>query len=149
VEPELELTLPARAESLAIVRDTLRALGGALAIDDQKLADICLAATEACTNVVLHAYPDGAEGPLEVVVFGDRRDQDELMLVVSDCGRGTHEPTRTPGLGLGLQLITALAESACVSRNGDGRTEVEMIFSLNGSLASPAKSPANATALAR
>jgi anti-sigma regulatory factor (Ser/Thr protein kinase) len=147
VEPELELTLPARAESLAIVRDTLRSLGAALTIDEQRLADICLAVTEACTNVVLHAYPDGREGPLDILVWGgDEQDgrpapspdggerrapaQGELTIVVGDCGRGTHMPPSTPGLGLGLRLISALATSARVSSVAEGRTEVEMTFSL-------------------
>jgi serine/threonine-protein kinase RsbW len=65
----MELTLPARAGSLAIVRDALRALGKLLEIDDQKLADVCLAVTEACTNVVVHAYPEGSDGPLDVIVW--------------------------------------------------------------------------------
>jgi two-component sensor histidine kinase len=65
----MELTLPARAESLAIVREALRALGGVLGIDGQTLADISLAVTEACTNVVVHAYPQGSDGPLDVVVW--------------------------------------------------------------------------------
>jgi anti-sigma regulatory factor (Ser/Thr protein kinase) len=65
----MELTLPARAGSLAIVRDALRALGKLLGIDEQKLADICLAVTEACTNVVVHAYPDESDGPLDVIVW--------------------------------------------------------------------------------
>jgi anti-sigma regulatory factor (Ser/Thr protein kinase) len=145
----MELTLPARAESLAIVRDTLRALGGALSIDDQKLADICLAATEACTNVVLHAYPDDEEGPLGIVVCGDHHDREELTITVSDCGQGTHEPPRTPGLGLGLRLISALTKSARVTRDDDGRTEVEMIFSLAASSVAPYERLASSTAAAR
>jgi serine/threonine-protein kinase RsbW len=182
VEPEMELTLPARAESLAIVRDALRALGSVLALDEQRLADICLAVTEACTNVVLHAYPDD-DGPLDVIVWAcspaeagreeaaradiasggaeaavgelDRTTgtrevaEDELTVIVGDCGRGTHEPPRTPGLGLGLRLISALTKSARVVSNDEGRTEVEMIFSLAASSASSTPSLARATAAPR
>jgi two-component sensor histidine kinase len=150
----MELTLPARAESLAIVRDALRSLGAALAVDEQRLADICLAVTEACTNVVLHAYPDGLEGPLDILVWGgaeqngrtapspDGAEQrapahDELTIVVGDCGRGTHLPPSTPGLGLGLRLISALTTSAHVSSVGDARTEVQMTFSLAANSESP------------
>ncbi len=167
VEPEMELTLPARAESLAIVRDALRALGGVLAIEQQVLADMCLAVTEACTNVVLHAYPDDDEGPLEVIVWNGgapvaerdpapdesarpREDaEDELTVIVGDFGRGTHVATSTPGLGLGLRLISALTKSTRVSSNADGRTEVEMTFSLAASPGSPALSLSSATASPR
>ncbi len=65
--PDMQLTLPARAENIAIVRHAFGALGEAYALDAQTLSDIRLAVTEACTNVVVHAYPDGREGPMEVL----------------------------------------------------------------------------------
>ena len=48
--------------------------GSATSLDvpDQTLADIKLAVTEACTNVVVHAYPDG-EGPMGAARVGRRR----------------------------------------------------------------------------
>ena len=52
---------------MAIVRHAIGALGEATRLDAQTLSDIRLAVTEACTNVVVHAYPDGSEGPLEVL----------------------------------------------------------------------------------
>jgi anti-sigma regulatory factor (Ser/Thr protein kinase) len=67
IAPDIELLLPARAENVAIVRHAFGALGEALDVDPQTLSDILLAVTEACTNVVVHAYPDGREGPLEVL----------------------------------------------------------------------------------
>src|SRR5438046_504826 len=63
--PDIELRLPARAENVAVVRHALSGVGEALEIGEQTLADIRLAVTEACTNVVVHAY-DEAGGPMEV-----------------------------------------------------------------------------------
>src|SRR3954451_19393926 len=78
--PDLSLTLPARAENVAVIRHAIGGLGEALEIDDQTLSDLKLAVTEACTNAVVHAYPNG-EGPIEVAVYiGDHL----LMLVVRD-----------------------------------------------------------------
>jgi serine/threonine-protein kinase RsbW len=182
VKPEMELTLPARAGSLAIVRDALRALGRLLGIDEQKLADICLAVTEACTNVVVHAYPEGSDGPLDVIVWLERPQmavaqvigapagasdvfadaatqtaesalagkagepaEQELTVIVRDCGSGTDTPAANPGLGLGLRLIASLAKSARVTSDVDMRTEVEMTFSLTSS---PTRAPAGAPAAA-
>jgi serine/threonine-protein kinase RsbW len=126
--PDLSLTLPARAENVAVVRHAIGGLGEALDIDDQTLSDVKLAVTEACTNAVVHAYPDG-EGPLEVAAYV--RDDDRLVLVVRDEGRGIVPRTDSPGLGLGLPLIATLAEALELGSDGDQRTEVRMTFRLS------------------
>ena len=43
--PDLVLTLPARAENVAVVRHAFGGLGDALDVDDQVLADVKLAVT--------------------------------------------------------------------------------------------------------
>jgi anti-sigma regulatory factor (Ser/Thr protein kinase) len=129
--PDLELTLPARAENVAVVRHAVGGVGEALAVDDQTLSDIKLAVTEACTNVVVHAYPDG-EGPLGVLA--SLRD-DRLTIVVRDEGRGIVPRTDSPGLGLGLPLIATLADSLELGTGDDEATEVRMTFRLGEGLA--------------
>jgi serine/threonine-protein kinase RsbW len=125
--PDIEFVLPARAENVAIVRHALGALGEVLEVGEQKLADIRLAVTEACTNVVVHAYPEGQEGPLEVLasLLGD-----DLLVVVRDEGRGIMPRSDSPGLGLGLPLIASLADAVRLGHDAQGRTEVRMTFSL-------------------
>jgi len=121
---DMQLALPARAENVAIVRHALGALGDVCTIDPQTLSDVRLAVTEACTNVVVHAYPDGQEGPMEVTATLMR---DELRVVVRDAGGGFDPHAESPGSGLGLPLIASLAES--VEIEGDGRgTEVRITF---------------------
>jgi serine/threonine-protein kinase RsbW len=124
---DMQLALPARAENIAIVRHAFGALGDAYALDAQTLSDIRLAVTEACTNVVVHAYPDGGEGPMEVLatLLGE-----ELRVVVRDEGRGIGPRPDSPGLGLGLPLIASLTESVELGRDAQERTEVRMTFSL-------------------
>src|SRR4051812_50214509 len=61
--PDFELTLPARAENVAVVRHAFGGLGEALDVPDHALADVKLAVTEACTNVVVHA-DGGGGGPM-------------------------------------------------------------------------------------
>jgi anti-sigma regulatory factor (Ser/Thr protein kinase) len=109
------------------VRHAFGALGDAYALDAQTLSDIRLAVTEACTNVVVHAYPDGEEGPMEVLatLLGD-----ELRVVVRDEGRGIGPRPDSPGLGLGLPLIASLTESVELGRDQEERTEVRMTFAL-------------------
>jgi serine/threonine-protein kinase RsbW len=124
----MQLTLPARAENIAIVRHTLGAFGEAFAVDAQILSDIRLAVTEACTNVVVHAYPDGVEGPLEVLASLTERD---LNVTVRDEGKGITPRQDSPGLGLGLPLIASLADSVQLGRDEQERTEVRMTFVLD------------------
>lgn len=130
MEPRFELTLPARPENVAVVRHAFGGLADAFDITDQTLADIKLAVTEACTNVVVHAYPDG-EGPIVVSATIDEGDE-QLTVVVADEGRGIVPRADSPGLGLGLPLIATLADSLELGSADGGRTEVRMTFSLNG-----------------
>jgi len=133
--PDMELALAARAENIAIVRHALGGLGEAYAVTDQKLADIRLAVTEACANVVVHAYPDGSSGPMEVLAhYGT----DELTVVVRDRGCGIRPRSDTPGLGLGLSMMAALAKSVQLGHDGEAGTEVRMTFALADEVSSPA-----------
>ena len=127
--PDMEMSLPARAENIALVRHAFGALGEALTVDEQLLADMRLAITEACSNVVVHAYADREPGPLEVdaTLTGN-----ELTVVVRDEGPGIAPHPGSPGLGLGLPLIASLAESVELGRDEHERTEVRMTFALDG-----------------
>jgi serine/threonine-protein kinase RsbW len=126
--PDVRLTLPARAEGVAVVRQALAGMADALAFDQAVLADMKMAVSEACTNVVVHAYEDD-DGMLEVDMMAD---EVGLTIRVRDHGAGirpqagrSHEG---PALGLGLPLIAALTD-AFELRGGTGQgTEVRMTF---------------------
>jgi serine/threonine-protein kinase RsbW len=131
MEPDMEIALAARAENIAIVRHALGGLGETYAVPEQKLSDVRLAVTEACANVVVHAYPDGHEGPMEVVAsMQDGR----LTVLVRDWGRGIRPRPDSPGLGLGLSLIAALAEQVQLGHSSEEHTEVRMTFALSDSM---------------
>jgi serine/threonine-protein kinase RsbW len=129
--PDLELKLPARAENVAVVRHAFGGFGEALTVDEQTLSDIKLAITEACTNVVIHAYEEGETGDLEVDASVDD-DERRLMVVIRDRGRGIVPRPDSPGLGLGLPLIATLAASLELGKDDDDNTEVRMSFALDG-----------------
>src|ERR1700730_15279166 len=125
--PDIELALPARAENIAVVRHAFGALGEALGVREETLSDIRLAVTEACTNVVLHAYDERSEGPLAVgALIGDGR----LVVTGRDRGGGITPRPDPPGLGVGLPLIASLAESLELKSVNDRETEVRMTFRL-------------------
>src|SRR5918997_6056650 len=126
--PDLELKLPARAENVAVIRHAFGGFAEALSVDEQPLADIKLAVTEACTNVVIHAYEDGEDGDLEVDASIDA---ERLTVVIRDNGRGIVPRPDSPGLGLGLPLIATLAESLELGKDRADHTEVRMTFRLD------------------
>jgi anti-sigma regulatory factor (Ser/Thr protein kinase) len=83
-----------------------------------------LAVTEACTNVVRHAYAD-EQGPIDVVI---RPEGDTLLVTVADRGRGLGPSADTAGPGLGLPLIAALTDSLEVQRTGGTGSRLIMSF---------------------
>jgi serine/threonine-protein kinase RsbW len=125
--PEVLLNMPARAEGVGVVRQALAGLADALAFDAAVLSDMKMAVTEACTNVVVHAY-DEEPGELEVAMVAG---EEHLTIVVRDRGSGiTPKPARTepPALGLGLPLIAALSDSFELRGSAGAGTEVRMTF---------------------
>lgn len=119
----IHISLPAKAENIALIRHALTGVAETLGMDEIGIGDLKTIVTEACTNVVVHAYEDG--GPLDVRAFPE---EGVLTVVVSDHGRGIQPRAdlEHPSLRLGLSLIAALSASFDIKgRNGQG-TEVTM-----------------------
>jgi anti-sigma regulatory factor (Ser/Thr protein kinase) len=123
-DSDIRLTLPARPENVAVVRHVLGALADVLNLSEALRDDMRLAVTEACTNVVRHAYP-GEEGTIDVVV---RPQGDALQVVVSDSGQGVGSSLDTEGPGLGMPLIAALADSLEIERQRGSGSRLVMSF---------------------
>jgi anti-sigma regulatory factor (Ser/Thr protein kinase) len=137
----LQLSLPARAENVAVVRHAISGLAEAIGMEATAVADLKTVVTEACMNVVLHAYEDGGEGPLEVIAEPDSQG---LTVVVRDHGSGIRpraEIERT-SLRLGLALIAALSDSFEIRGAAGEGTEVRMRLALSANgHAAPASHP--------
>jgi anti-sigma regulatory factor (Ser/Thr protein kinase) len=117
-EADVRLTLPARPENVAVVRHVLGAFAEALRLPGPVVEDMRLAVTEACTNVVRHAYDErGEPGPLEIVI---RPVGDMIDVIVSDRGRGLAPSPDRAGPGLGMSLIAALTHKLEVQQAAAG-----------------------------
>jgi len=123
------LTLPARAEFVSVVRHVLGGVVDAWGIDRHDLDDVQIAVTEACVNVVAHAYRDGPAGTMEV--HGGVQDG-QVVVTVRDRGPGVVPHVATAGLGMGIALIGALTERLEFGHAEDGTHEVRMSFARNG-----------------
>jgi serine/threonine-protein kinase RsbW len=122
---DIHLTVPARADSIAVVRHALSALAGPYDLPSAVVDDMRLAVTEACTNVVRHAYGEQA-GRIEVTV---RPASEALQVVVADAGQGMGRSPDTAGPGLGLRLIEAVTDSFAVeSEPGAAGSRLVMSF---------------------
>jgi serine/threonine-protein kinase RsbW len=125
-------------ESVALVRSLIRSIGTAASIERQALEDTITAVSEACNNVVLHAYPLGS-GPLlfSLVIRGRHTEA-----VVRDRGCGMRRPPiGSRGLGMGVVVISALADQARFQSDACTGTEVRMTFgrSAPGPVPAPAR----------
>jgi anti-sigma regulatory factor (Ser/Thr protein kinase) len=128
--PGLILSLPARAENVAVVRHALAGLAEEIGMDEAGIADLKTVVTEACMNVVVHAY-EGEPGPLNVQASPD---PEGLEVIVRDSGSGIkpRADVEHGSLRLGLSLIAALSSSFSIS-GGLGRgTEIQMRLPLKG-----------------
>lgn len=129
----LQMTLPAKAENVAVVRHALAGLAEEIGMDEPAIADLKTVATEACMNVVVHAY-QGEPGPLSVEALPD---EEGLTITVRDEGVGIRPQAEAgrDSLRLGLSLIAALSASFAISGGLNRGTEVTMRVPLRGGVA--------------
>jgi anti-sigma regulatory factor (Ser/Thr protein kinase) len=128
ISERVEIEIAAAASGVPLVRHALRGLLSGLDVTDEVTADIALAVTEACTNAVVHAYPTG-NGMIYVTAA---HMNGGLAVTVRDHGGGMAPRVDTPGLGVGLPVIAAIAQSVEIGTPEGGGTEVRMHFALSG-----------------
>ena len=127
-EPSARIRLPARESGVAVARQFVAGMASRLRVSEQTSEDLKLAATEACTNAVLHAYPNGSAGPVELELGVDA---DDLLLIVRDSGRGPPaeiEFDDESEVGYGLELMHAVSDELELEDAPGGGTEVRMVF---------------------
>jgi len=124
--PAVRLELDSRPETLTLVRGVLAGVAELIGLDPELLDDLKTAVSEACNNVVMHAY-DGETGPLSVRMYIE---PETIEMVVADQGSGL--PALAPAdeaiRGVGLSVIRALAQQADFRARPKGGTEVRMTF---------------------
>jgi serine/threonine-protein kinase RsbW len=126
LDQAISLVIPARPEYISLARLALTGLSRLRELDDETLADLKLAITEAASNSVRHAYSDGA-GTVEVLYS---LQPDRLVIEVSDDGEGFDydtvpatadvEDELTEG-GLGIAIIQTIADEFELGRGPGGR----------------------------
>lgn len=132
--PNLRLTVSNQPENVVLVREMLSGLADTIGLDGNDLNDIRTAVTEACNNVVIHAY-EGTEGPLQVEIFVSTT---AIEVVVRDHGTGIKPRIRSAeeesALGIGLSIIQSLAPRVEFNDLAGNGTEVRMEFATQTTL---------------
>jgi serine/threonine-protein kinase RsbW len=130
---DLSIAMRAQPDSVAVIRAAVAERARKLGLERQVVDDLRTVVSEACTNVVLHAYPDEPEErPLEVDLG---RRQGGLRLTVRDkgCGIQPARGGRARGLRTGLLLIGALSSCFQLRSRRGGGTELTLLIPLAAS----------------
>jgi anti-sigma regulatory factor (Ser/Thr protein kinase) len=146
MDVRIKLEQDSAPESVALIRSVIKSVGTAASIEQRLLEEISTAVSEACNNVVLHAYPLGS-GPL-VFSLVTRGGHTEAVVRDRGCGmRGASISRR--GLGMGVVVISALADQVQFKSDACTGTEVRMTFGLTATGSTPARDPTCARTLPR
>ena len=118
------LVIPARPEYLLLARLALTGVARLAQADEEALADLRLAVTEAAANACRHAYEDG-QG--DVTIQLTLSDDQQLEVIVEDDGPGFESESvaewRAEELGedgMGLAIIRAIAEDVEIGPRESG-----------------------------
>jgi serine/threonine-protein kinase RsbW len=123
----IHLAFPAKPDYLLLARLVLSGLARTMPVGEDLLADLKLAVTEACGNVVRHAYPDGT-GDVSVAYLVA---EGVLEMIVEDQGTGCDvrdvaDPLESKPIdgGMGMSIIRAVVDDFEVDTGADGRGTV-------------------------
>jgi serine/threonine-protein kinase RsbW len=129
----VELTIPAQSRYLVLPRLGLAGIAPVAGLDEETLADLKLAVTEACANAVRHAYPDG-EGDVHVRM---ELEPGRLVVRVADRGRGLQgddveawDASRLREQGMGLSIIQAIVDELEIESRPGAGTALRLVKTL-------------------
>jgi serine/threonine-protein kinase RsbW len=120
----VELTIPPKAEYLVLCRLVLSGLARVREIDEEALADLKLAVTEACSNSIRHAYRNGGEG--EVGVHYELGAEYVAVEVIDEGSGFAPELTEVDveelqEEGMGISIIRSVMDELELGAGPDGR----------------------------
>jgi len=136
--PVTRWSVPAQPDQAGPLRRRVTAYAAETGLPSGRLGEVALAVGEAIANVVLHAYRDSETGAGAVDVTAEVRDG-ELLIVVLDQGSGLAPRSDSPGLGLGLGVMSQVCDSLRIREGVHRGTEVHMAFLLPGARAPAAR----------
>jgi len=124
----VELTFPASSRYLVLARLSVAGVAPVVGLSTEQLADLKLAVTEACANVVKHAYPEGERGDVHLRLAVE---EGMLSVEVTDSGRGMSalpgivwDPAALHEQGMGLTIVRSVVDELEIDSPPSGGTVV-------------------------
>lgn len=126
----IEIRVPAKPQFVSVIRLTISGLASRNGFNYDEIEDLKIAASEAVTNVVHHAYKEDDEGE---VVIGCALFKEKIEIMVADYGNSFnfeeikskigpyHSEENIAGLregGLGLYLMETLMDEVMINNDG-------------------------------
>jgi serine/threonine-protein kinase RsbW len=132
---ECLLRVPAHPLYLALVGTVVKWLGRQAGLSDERCQELEVAVDEACTNVILHAFPEHTVGEMSVRCSPVERG---LAVTIADRGRpfdleegaeiAREKRSRDPASGgMGLSLIRQLADAVHYRRDPQDGTQLTLV----------------------
>jgi anti-sigma regulatory factor (Ser/Thr protein kinase) len=120
------MSVPSTPKAVAEIRRAVCQFAQSRGFHDEKVEAVKLAVSEAVTNAVLHGYSDH---PGQITVVAELEAGGALQVLIADNGRGMLPHRDSEGLGLGVPIMTTLADHVDItSPTNQGGTEVQMHF---------------------
>ena len=131
----VDATYPAAADSVATARASVARWLDTRSVDGMLADDVAIVVSEACTNAVLHGYPDRPVGSFRVVA---ENTNGTVRVTVTDDGCGMVPDPDSPGRGFGLPVIAALSDVLEFRPAGNGGgTIISAVLSAKGARSRP------------
>jgi stage II sporulation protein AB (anti-sigma F factor) len=118
----LRLEMPSCPESVTAARHAVIEYAEHLGARTEGVA---LGVSEAVTNALVHGYRGGRQGPIQVAA---QLNGDALLVSVGDQGEGITTTAVRDDPGLGLALISWVADWMSIESSPEGGTRIEMRF---------------------
>lgn len=125
----IEMKIPSKPEFVGVVRLTLSGIASRMGYSYEDIEDLKIAASEAITNAVHHAYSENEDGEITI---GFGMFEDHLQIMVSDSGKSFDVDKMKEDLGpycsstsieamneggLGLYLIDTLMDDVKINNH--------------------------------
>jgi serine/threonine-protein kinase RsbW len=127
----VELRFPADSRYLVLARLSLAGVATVARLDEDAVADLKLAVTEACANAVRHAYPDDVDGTVHLRMS---LEPETLTVEVADEGRGLDagelsgwDASRMREEGMGFTIMRAVVDELEIDSASSTGTVVRLV----------------------